>query len=258
MQLATAIEDAVQLLRVPRFQLGIACSSKGLVSGPLLILQPSKTSGRDGTVNCLPRHYPQGFAITGNIKDIMEMKFECHATHIVIVEKDTVFQRLVAQSEKGEEMLRGVLLVTAKGFPDVASRMFVCRIHQMHPHIPIVGICDWNPSGASIMHLYKYGSDRMVESSSCALSDIGWLGIRQSMIREIGHDSFQKMTSRDVKVASGLVKKLKGKNNMAWAEEVECMMISGVKVDIEQLYSSCGFSGLCTIITDMLVERKWV
>lgn len=258
MQLATAIEDAVQLLKVPRFQLGIACSSKGLVSGPLLISTRGQgcSSREDGMVSCVSRRCPQGFSITGNIKDILEMKFVCHATHIVIVEKDTVFQRLIAYSE--EEMLRGVLLVTAKGFPDVATRMFVWRIRQMHPHIPIVGIVDWNPSGASIMSLYRYGSDRMVESSSCALSDIGWLGIRQSMIREIGHDSFQKMSDRDVKLASGLVKKLKGKNNAAWAEEVECMMISGVKVDIEQLYSSCGFSGICAIITRMLIEKKWV
>eukprot|EP00890_Picochlorum_soloecismus_P000259 jgi/Picsp_1/1233/NSC_04714-R1_meiotic recombination protein spo11-2 len=260
MQLATAIEDAVQLLRVPRFQLGIACSSKGLVSGPLLISKRGQGgSGReDKKVSCLARCYPQGFSITGNMKDILNMKFECHATHIVIVEKDTVFQRLVAHSAEGEGMLRGVLLVTAKGFPDVATRMFVWRIHQTHPHIPIVGVVDWNPSGASIMSLYRYGSDRMVESSSCALSDIGWLGIRQSTIREIGHGLFQKMSDRDAKVAGGLVKKLKGKNNIAWADEVECMVISGVKVDIEQLYSSCGFSGLCTIITRMLLEKKWV
>lgn len=41
--------------------------------------------------------------------------------HIVIIEKDAVFQRLV---EEGFAEATGSILLTAKGMPDVSTRLF--------------------------------------------------------------------------------------------------------------------------------------
>ena len=252
-QVKSSIEDAVHLLQVPRFSLGISSSSKGLVSGPLVIAQHSGTSD---PVSCLYQTSPHGVSIPGNIKTILDMKFECFATHVIVVEKDTVFQRLVAHAAD-DSILKGCLFITGRGHSDMGTRIFLWRIHQVYPNIPILGICDWNPCGALILGTYRFGSQNMAESIRFRLEHVRWLGMRRGMLEDFHSDVFHPLSDRDMSMASMLVERWK-ETAPEWVKEVECMLLSGVKADIEALYTRGSIGDICQYLVKEMLECRWV
>ena len=97
----------------PRESLGVVASARGSMTGTLTLNQPEGPRQLDGVV----------FAIPGDPAECLALRFtESRARYIVVVEKDTVFSRLV---EDG--FLRHVpcLLITACGFPSLAARALV-------------------------------------------------------------------------------------------------------------------------------------
>ena len=56
-----------------------------------------------------------------------------------------IFQRLI---EDGFCNLVPSILITAKGMPDMATRVMLKHLHNIMPQLPILGLVDWNPSGA--------------------------------------------------------------------------------------------------------------
>jgi len=56
---------------------------------------------------------------------------------VVVVEKDSVFTKLV--QERVFDQLPCVL-VTAKGFPDLATRVFLKRLQQSFPRITLLAL----------------------------------------------------------------------------------------------------------------------
>jgi meiotic recombination protein SPO11 len=57
--------------------------------------------------------------ISGDIRSLEAYTFQSEARYILVVEKDAVFQRL---SEDRFFMTVPSILITAKGFPDLATR----------------------------------------------------------------------------------------------------------------------------------------
>ena len=55
-----------------------------------------------------------------------------------------IFQRLI---EDGFYNLAPSILVTAKGMPDLSTRVFLRHLHEAFPQLPVLGLVDWNPSG---------------------------------------------------------------------------------------------------------------
>ena len=56
------------------------------------------------------------------------------------------------------------------------------------------GICavvDWNPSGAAILAVYKYGSQRMHEAARYALPTLRWLGARGALLHGVPNLALQ-------------------------------------------------------------------
>ncbi len=52
------------------------------------------------------------------------------------------------------------ILVTGKGFPDLATRALVHTLYN-ELKIPVLGLCDGNPYGISVLALYRFAGDRM-------------------------------------------------------------------------------------------------
>lgn len=50
---------------------------------------------------------------------------------------------------------------------------------------------DWNPAGANILCVYRFGSARMGESQHYALRTLGWLGARSSQLQQADAGAFQ-------------------------------------------------------------------
>lgn len=72
------------------------------------------------------------------------------------------------------------IVITAKGQPDVASRMFLSRITS-ELQIPVLALVDSDPYGLKILSVYMSGSKNMsYDSASLTTPDIKWLGLRPS------------------------------------------------------------------------------
>lgn len=157
-----ALDTLCAMLNVQEFELGVLTSSKGLVAGDLVI------NIGDERIDCTtPRAVPSNpSAITS---------LESNAEYVLIVEKDTVFQRLV--NEKiFERMDARIVLITAKGFPDVNTRMLLKKI-ESDLEIPIYIITDADPHGVEIMCTYKFGSFIKIHNAqNLAVPSIQWIG----------------------------------------------------------------------------------
>lgn len=57
-----------------------------------------------------------------------------------------IFQRLI---EDGFCDLVPSVLITAKGMPDMATRVMLKHLHNTMPQVPVLALVDWNPSGTA-------------------------------------------------------------------------------------------------------------
>jgi hypothetical protein len=116
-----------------------------------------------------------------------------------------------------------------------------------HAHAQVLGLVDWNPSGARILHTYKYGSAAGgLEGSRYTLPTLRWLGLRSCMLLttpsgaagggpEAGADlsampGMQQLTQRDRSLARGLMASLGSLGEEGWCAEVRrfCDLGEGV------------------------------
>ena len=76
--------------------------------------------------------------------------------------------------------------------PPLACRALLSCLCDAFPQLPVVGLVDWNPSGANILSVYRFGSQRMSqESSRYALASLGWLGARYEQLQGAEGGAFQ-------------------------------------------------------------------
>lgn len=157
-----AVDTLCMMLNVQEFELGVSSSSKGLIAGDLTIIIG------DERIDCsTPRAVPSNpSAITA---------FESSADYVLIVEKDTVFQRLV-NDDIFNRIKEKIVLITAKGYPDVNTRVLLKKM-STDLMKPLYILVDADPHGVEIMCTYKYGSFMKVHNSEhLAVPSIEWIG----------------------------------------------------------------------------------
>jgi DNA topoisomerase VI subunit A len=95
------------------------------------------------------------------------LQVKTHAKHVLVIEKEAVFRSL-ADAAIWSQL--PVILVTASGMPDLASRAFLRHLADALPdQLTFMGLVDWNPSGCHILMTYKFGNPkRSSESVECA------------------------------------------------------------------------------------------
>lgn len=107
------VERIALTLRVPRAELGVSATPKGLVAGSVFF---GKSQGRDmqNTTTQLIPDPAQGQSVSACVD------------WVVIVEKDAIFEMLMSHSflqQSPAYHISGTgCLVTGKGYPDVATR----------------------------------------------------------------------------------------------------------------------------------------
>lgn len=157
-----AINNLCTLLDVQEYELGVMSSSKGLIAGDIIIHIGEEQ------INCTtPRSVPQTpSAITSIVTN---------ADYVLIVEKDTVFQRLI-NDDIFKRSSHRIVLITAKGYPDVNTRMLLKKISK-ETQLPIYILVDADPYGVEIMCTYKYGSLMKIKNAEhLAVPSIEWIG----------------------------------------------------------------------------------
>ncbi|GAB2296774.1 hypothetical protein Dimus_030880 [Dionaea muscipula] len=148
-QVNRTIQDVVALLRCSRYSLGIMASSRGLIAGRILLQEPNREA-----IDCSVCGF-SGYAITGDLNLLENLVLKTDARYIIVIEKHAIFQRLVE-----DRFFNHIpsILITAKGYPDIATRFLLHRVTQAFPSLPILALVDWNPAGLAILCTFKYGS----------------------------------------------------------------------------------------------------
>ncbi|KAG2576829.1 meiotic recombination protein SPO11-2 isoform X2 [Panicum virgatum] len=191
-----AIQDVVSLLRCTRQSLGVMASSRGALIGRLVLHEPDEEQ-----IDCSILG-ASGHAITGDLNVLSKLNLSSDARYIIVMEKDAIFQRLA------EDRLYNQLpciLITAKGYPDIATRFILHRLSQTFPNMPIFALVDWNPAGLAILCTYKYGSISMGLESYRYACNVKWLGLRGDDLQLIPESAFQELKPRDSQIAKSLL-----------------------------------------------------
>ena len=146
--------------------------------------------------------------------------FWIEADCILIVEKETAFQHLTTSG-----CLRRTVLVTGKGYPDVATRLFVRALLKSQPSLRVFALVDADPHGIDIAAVYKFGSKAMAYGNDALKIDpLIWLGVAlsdvdtiNSLSAELGLEAFNdenylrlKPTSAAAKLAARLLSGKRG------------------------------------------------
>lgn len=240
------IQDVVSLLRCTRQSLGIMASSRGALIGRLVLHEPEEEH-----IDCSILG-PSGHAITGDLNQLSRLNLSSDARYLIVVEKDAIFQRLA------EDRLYNqipCILITAKGYPDIATRFILHRLSQTFPNMPIFALVDWNPAGLSILCTYKYGSISMGLESYRYACNVKWLGLRGDDLQLISQSAFQELKPRDLQIAKSLLSsKFLQDTHRA---ELTRMVETGTRAEIEALYCH-GFDFLGKFIARKIVQGDYI
>ncbi|XP_013100333.2 meiotic recombination protein W68 [Stomoxys calcitrans] len=194
-----AVQDVCCLLNQTSWNLGIFSSGKGLIAGPLLIVM---SNGDTIDCNCLttPTMIPPNFTYIDH--------FQTQAQIIVVVEKDTIFKKLL-QSPLFSVMKGKVLLITARGNPDLSTRWLLNKLSRAHTHLAMYMLADGDPYGIEIMLTYRYGSQKYKhQAMELACPHIKWLGIHPSDIsHNMLHVPQQPLSAKDYAKIESILKR---------------------------------------------------
>ena len=129
----------------PREALGVIAAPRGSMTGTVSLATPDGPRQLDDAV----------YAIPGDPEECSRLRFaSSRARYVVVVEKDTVFTRLL---DDRFTRLLPCLLITACGYPSLAVRALVQHVVKALA-LPCVVLTDYNPHGMALMLCYKHGS----------------------------------------------------------------------------------------------------
>jgi meiotic recombination protein SPO11 len=183
---------------------------------------------------------------------------ESDATCILVIEKEGVYTRL--SEDKIFETIP-CILITGKGFPDVATRQWVHRLQQLL-HIPAYGLCDCNPYGVSVLNTYRYQHGTKVEQAkqrknpheeiypgkghgrniiSPSPLELQWIGLRPSQIKNMNlpKSVFQQLSRMDKNRLDSLLAEDHPFGQQGWnpkRRRQELKAMKQFKVELEALH----------------------
>ena len=243
-----AIDDIAPLLGTNRESTHIVASAKGTVLGRLVL----EDSG--DRIDCT-RLGTGGWSITPFL-DRVEI-LESDAEFLLIVEKDAAMLRL---SEVKWWNRYPCILLTARGQPDVASRIFARRIAK-ELKIPAFTLVDADPFGHYIHSVYLRGSKRLsYESPFLATPDLRLLGVlgRDLDRYNVPKECRLRMTPEDIKRAKAVMNEPFVVQNPKWVADIRLMVKRKEKAEIQAL-SSHGFEFLTeTYLPTKLETGDWI
>jgi len=243
-----AIDDLAPLLGTNRESTHIVASAKGTVIGRLTI--------RDsGDLIDLTKLGTGGWSITPFL-DRVEI-VESDAEFLLIVEKDAAMLRL---SEARWWERHPCILLTARGSPDIASRMFARRLTK-ELGLPAFTLVDADPYGHYIHSVYLRGSKRLsYESPFLATPQLRLLGVlsRDLDAYQVPKECRLRMTPQDIKRAKAILKEPFVARNRRWVADIKLMLKRKEKAEIQAL-AAHGFEFLSeTYLPTKLETGDWI
>ncbi|ETW81048.1 hypothetical protein HETIRDRAFT_319856, partial [Heterobasidion irregulare TC 32-1] len=253
------IDDIAATIGVGRADLNVRASSKGLVCGSGLCIQLVgdeilRATDSEGTL--IP-----------TAEDIVRFELEQDVSWVLIVEKEAVFQTLCRLRFTKHQSLPGPgLIITGKGYPDLATRQLVKTLSDnLPPSIPILALVDGDAYGLDIVSTYKFGSHAMQhEREGLAASRVVCIGIWASELSKrepslflgapnslnyirlgIDKDMLIPISNHDEKKAIKMLQRPPDMLPVKWKKELMAMLHTRRKAETEILSSvnMDGFEG---------------
>ncbi|KAF9501661.1 DNA topoisomerase IV, alpha subunit [Pleurotus eryngii] len=243
------IDDLAATFHLERSDLNMRATSKGLVSGSSLRIHLHSGETIEVTDT-------EGSSVPVG-EDILTFTVIHPISWILIVEKDVrlfahsdttynqplstqaVFQTLcrLRVTDHPDFPGRG-LLITGKGYPDIATRQLVKTLSDNLPDtVPILALVDGDPYGLDILSTYKYGSNSLKhENHKLAAERVQWVGLRIGELADfqIEMNSLIPITRHDEKKALSMLSR-QLTLPQAWRKELMRMLHMRRKAEIEVL-----------------------
>ncbi|GAA5950306.1 hypothetical protein JCM21900_001109 [Sporobolomyces salmonicolor] len=224
------VEDLAATLQVRRSDLNIIAASKGLFSGALKIFMADETELAGSSQGTL---IPPDQAIEHIENEDLNW--------VLVVEKEAVFRTLISAGLTSNEELGHGVVLTGKGYPDLATRELVKRLADDLPSIPLLFLVDSDPHGLEILSTYVLGSSSLSHDAANLAIGPGranWVGIKPSEWDSMGvkREELLLMSAADRKKAGAMVRREWWPAE--WRKELEYMLHLSRKAEIEALSSS--------------------
>jgi meiotic recombination protein SPO11 len=225
------VDDFACKFQVTRNDLHIVASSKGVITGNVQFVE-------NGIFIDCQRYQAVGKPILPYVEKISN--FSSSASFILIVEKDAVFMRLL---EDGFCNKYGCVMISGRGYPDVATRSIVIRMMKALPHVKAFVLVDHDPHGLEIANVYINGSARLshynneLTLNSQDRNRMMWIGLSYQDITSLNIPTscMIELSSADIKKASDLNG---NRATPAWIkQELDQMTKHGYKAEIQSLSS---------------------
>lgn len=145
------------------------------------------------------------------------------------------------------------ILITGGGFPDIAARLFVKRLH-LATELPIYAFLDADVHGVEILSVYTFGSTNMsFDKMGMAVPSIRWIGLCPTDLDELGIGglNFSAVTLREKRRLEKIMQN--PKLPFYWLHKLRSML--EVKAPIESLYS-LGLSFMSNEFLPNLLSRS--
>ncbi|CAL53806.1 Spo11/DNA topoisomerase VI, subunit A [Ostreococcus tauri] len=242
------LDDISCMLGCTRNSLHVVASEKGVVVGRLQYKE-------DGDEIDCTKMGVGGKAIPSNIDKITDMRTD--AKFVLLVEKDAAFMRLAEDRFYNKYPC---IIITAKGQPDVATRLFLSKVKR-DLKIPVLALVDADPYGLKIISVYMQGSKNMAfDSANLTTPDIKWLGVRPSDLDKfkIPEQCRLDMSAKDIETGQHMLNEDFVKQNPEWVKEINIMLETKTKAEIQAL-SAYGFQYLTKVYLPLkLAEGDWI
>ncbi|KAF8488396.1 Spo11/DNA topoisomerase VI subunit A [Gautieria morchelliformis] len=229
------VDDLAATLDVSRGDLNIRASPKGLFCGSGLSIHMKRGSIVHGADS-------EGTLIPAGV-DISHVEVSETVSWVLIVEKEAVFQTLCRANLASHSSCPGPgLVITGKGYPDLATRELVGHLSVTLPtSIPLLALVDADAFGLDILSVYKFGSQSLAhERNRTTAPRIIWLGLWASELSSlsIDRDDLIPLTEHDHKKALLMLKRDNTMMPTQWKKEISYMLHTRRKAEIEIISST--------------------
>lgn len=237
-----AIEDLACYLEVPRASLYVLACPKGLVAG--CCKWTDRKTNRMTDCSTSIQNIP-------HLIDSIDIPEGTDPVAIFVVEKEAVFMRLVQST-----IVTETIIITGKGVPDYATRLFLKLLSDRYYNIPIVGLFDMDPWGFAIMMTYKFGSRRAAyDGMNMACPQLQWLGIRPSDLGLINKRNLLELTDTDRRRLNSILQETSLPEE--YRKELLIMKQKNVKAEIEALMTE-SMELTDIYLPDKFAHRDWI
>ncbi|KAI9807247.1 MAG: hypothetical protein M1825_005965 [Sarcosagium campestre] len=169
---------------------------------------------------------------------------------VLVIEKEATFRSLTLRKAWDSPTLGKGVLVTGKGYPDIATRAFLRLLSSTQGvtgYPPTMhALVDYDPHGISILSTYKYGSVALAhENHTLVVPSLQWTGVDSCDLgqrsRAFEDDSAEAqqvlpLTLRDRRLAVKLLAKgifAENGPEPKWRREVQVMLMLNIKVEMQ-------------------------